>query len=485
MGRSGKKRLLFILEILILLFFIGGLYLYGQLTSRLEHIEQPVIQEEEIAVNPEVKESELTGYTTYALFGIDKRLKNVELSGENSDTIIVASINNDTGEVKLVSVYRDTVLDVGGGNYSKANSAYAAGGPERAISMLNTNLDLDITDYVTVDFNALATVVDLLGGLDVPLSYAEIVHMNNFCIEVSKETGKAYTPVELPPEEPQTPEGLEEIIGTYHLNGVQVTSYCRIRYTANLDMGRTERQRRVISMLVDKAKTAGLTTIFNIMDEVFTMVQTSLNQTEILKLIPAVIGYRLGSTTGFPFDYSMTDIYPGGTKISIIAPTSLTSNVSRLHEFLYGKTDYTPSAQVQSNSTRIAEMVSEGGQNFAITETPEESAEYTYQEPEDYGGGDYDYGGYDDGDYDDYGDYDGGYGGDDYGDSSYDDGSSGDDYDYGGYDGGDDYGDGGYDDGGSDYGDGGYNDGSYYGDNGYEDGGDYEEGNFGDGGEEM
>ncbi len=461
MGRSGKKRLLFILEILILLFFIGGLYLYGQLTSRLEHIEQPVIQGEEIAVNPEVKESELTGYTTYALFGIDKRLKNVELSGENSDTIIVASINNDTGEVKLVSVYRDTVLDVGGGNYSKANSAYAAGGPERAISMLNTNLDLDITEYVTVDFNALSTVVDLLGGLDIPLSYAEIVHMNNFCIEVSKETGKDYTPVELPPEEPQTPEGLEEIIGTYHLNGVQVTSYCRIRYTANLDMGRTERQRRVISMLVDKAKTAGLTTIFNIMDEVFTMVQTSLNQTEILKLIPAVIGYRLGSTTGFPFEYSMTDIYPGGTKTSIIAPTSLSSNVSRLHEFLYGKTDYVPSAQVQFNSDRITEMVSEGGGDFSITQTPEESAEYTYQEPEDYGG--YEDEGYGNYDYDggDYGD--GGYSDGDYGDGSYDDG----DYDEG------DYGDGSYDDG--DYS--GYDEGDS---GGYEDGGG-DSGGFDDG----
>lgn len=359
MERSGKKKLLFVLEILVLLLFIGGLCLYGQLMSKLEkvNVEEPVIQEEEIAVNPEVKESGLTGYTTYALFGIDHRSKNADLSGENSDTIIIASINNDTGEVRLVSVYRDTWLNVGEDTYYKANYAYGSGGPGKAISMLNTNLDLDITDYVTIDFDALVTVVDLLGGLDVPLSYAEIVHMNNYCIETAKETGKSYTPVETPPEEPQTPEELERVIGNYHLNGVQVTSYCRIRNTSTMDMGRTERQRRVISLLVDKAKTAGLTTIFQIMDEVFPMVTTSLNQTEILKMIPSVIGYRLGSTAGFPTDYQLMDIYPNGNRLSIVAPVSLEKNVIALHEFLYDRKDYVPSSQVVANSARIEELL--------------------------------------------------------------------------------------------------------------------------------
>ena len=243
--RKKSKKILFILEIVVLLLFIGGLYVYGQISAKLDKLDirETDLAEQDIVTNDQAPQ--MTGYTTYALFGLDHRSKNEKLNTENSDTIIIASINNDTKAVKLVSVYRDTLLNVKDDTYSKANSAYALGGPTQAVSMLNTNLDLNITDYVALDFNALATVVDCLGGLDIPLSYAEIVHMNNYCVETSEETGKSYTPVELPDPKP---EDEEAIVGTYHLNGVQATSYCRIRYTASLDMGRTERQRRVIQL---------------------------------------------------------------------------------------------------------------------------------------------------------------------------------------------------------------------------------------------
>ena len=141
--------------------------------------------------------------------------------------------------MKLVSVYRDTLLNLGNDTYSKANAAYAYGEAEQAITMLNTNLDLNISEYATVNFNALTTIIDDLGGLDMDMSYAEIVHMNNYCVETSEETGKDYTPIELP----DRPDDIEAVQYHYHLNGVQATSYCRIRYTASLDMGRTERQR--------------------------------------------------------------------------------------------------------------------------------------------------------------------------------------------------------------------------------------------------
>ena len=286
--RKKSKKILFILEIVVLLLFIGGLFVYGQISAKLDKIDiqETDLADQDIVTNDQAPQ--MTGYTTYALFGLDHRSKNEKLNTENSDTIIIASINNDTKAVKLVSVYRDTLLNVKDDTYSKANSAYAFGGPTNAVSMLNTNLDLNITDYVAIDFNALVTVVDCLGGLDIPLSYAEIVHMNNYCVETSEETGKSYTPIELPDPKP---EDEEAIVDTYHLNGVQATSYCRIRYTASLDMGRTERQRRVIQMIVDKAKKAGLSTIFDIMDQVFPMVKTSVSKTEILKMIPAMIGY--------------------------------------------------------------------------------------------------------------------------------------------------------------------------------------------------
>ena len=458
MAKPGKKRkVLFVLEIIVLLLFIGGLYVYGQISARLDKIEQPELDQEKVIVNQEAPK--MTGYKTYVLFGIDTRGGGSQYSAQNSDTMIIVSVNNDTKEVRMVSVYRDTLLNVGDDTYTKANAAYAYGGPEQAISMLNTNLDLDISDYATADFSALVEVVDDLGGLDIPLSYAEIEHMNNYCVETSKLTGKSYTPIEKP--EPK-PEDQEATVGTYHLNGVQVTSYCRIRYTASLDMGRTERQRRVLGMLFDKAKIAGLSSIFKIMDDVFPMVSTSLSKQDILGLIPTLVGYKFTDSTGFPQKYKFSNI-----KGSIIVPTDLENNVVELHKFLYDDQDYTPSSEVIARSNKILEIV--GGESKlddastatsqnTDTTTTNDTFVWSGDNGYDDTGDDYDYSGGDDysggGDYsggDDNsggGDYSGGddnSGGGDY--SGGDDNSGGDDYSSGDYGGGDTSGeDGGYED---------------------------------------
>lgn len=435
--RKKSKKILFILEIVVLLLFIGGLFVYGQISAKLDKIDiqETDLADQDIVTNDQAPQ--MTGYTTYALFGLDHRSKNEKLNTENSDTIIIASINNDTKAVKLVSVYRDTLLNVKDDTYSKANSAYAFGGPTNAVSMLNTNLDLNITDYVAIDFNALVTVVDCLGGLDIPLSYAEIVHMNNYCAETSEETGKSYTPIELPDPKP---EDEEAIVDTYHLNGVQATSYCRIRYTASLDMGRTERQRRVIQMIVDKAKKAGLSTIFDIMDQVFPMVKTSVSKTEILKMIPAMIGYSIDETTGFPNDYKFAQV-----KGSVIVPTTLESNVLKMHQFLYGDTSYTPTQDVLNRSAQITNIAGGGDVQDtapAVTDTPNDATDdsYTWQgdTSTDYSSTDTS----DDADYSTDTDYDSDYSGDDY---STDTDYSGDDYstdtDYSGGDSDTDYND--------------------------------------------
>ena len=460
--RKKRRKVLFILEIIVLLLFIGGLYVYGQISAKLDKIDiqETDLQEQDIVTNDQAPQ--MTGYTTYALFGLDHRSRNEKLNTENSDTIIIASINNDTKAVKLVSVYRDTLLNVKDDTYSKANAAYALGGPAQAVNMLNTNLDLNITDYVSIDFDALVTVVDCLGGLDIPLSYAEIVHMNNYCVETAEETGKSYTPVELP--EPK-PEDQEAIFGTYHLNGVQATSYCRIRYTASLDMGRTERQRRVIQMIVDKAKKAGLSTIFDIMDQVFPMVKTSVSKTEILKLIPAMIGYCIDETTGFPQDYKFATV-----KGSVIVPTTLDSNVLKLHQFLYGNTNYTPTQDVLNKSAQIAAIVG-GGQVQdtapAVTDAPNTTTDnsYTWEGSTDTSA-DYSY---DDTDYSDNTDYT------DYGNDTSDD----TDYSGGGDDSNTDYSGGGDDSGNDDSGAGDTGDDTSGG--GDESGGDDAEGDAGGG----
>ena len=412
MAKPGKKKkVLFVLEIIVLLLFIGGLYVYGQISSRLDKIEQPELKKEKIVVNQEAPK--MTGYKTYVLFGIDTRGEGSQYSAQNSDTMIIVSVNNDTKEVRMVSVYRDTLLNVGDDTYTKANAAYALGGPEQAITMLNTNLDLDISDYATADFSALVEVVDDLGGLDIPLSYAEIEHMNNYCVETSKLTGKDYTPIEKP--EPK-PEDEEAIVGTYHLNGVQATSYCRIRYTASLDMGRTERQRRVIQMIVDKAKKAGLSTIFDIMDQVFPLITTSVSKTELLNMVPSLIGYNIADTTGFPSKYKFADV----KNASMVVADTLEENVKELHAFLYGADEsYEPSQNIIEANDKIIELV--GGADTLVDEAPAVTSDDTSSDVVWQGDGSGNYGSDYSDDYSD--DYSSDYSDNDYSDDGFEDGS--------------------------------------------------------------
>ena len=333
--RLRKKRrrriIVLLLEIIILAVLCVAAYVIFKL-GKLNHV----------TLNADNNGWTQEGYTNIALFGNDSR-GDTGVDGESSrsDTIIIASLNNETKEVKLVSVYRDTMLEQEGQHYDKANVAYAQGGPEEAVSMLNRNLDLDIQDYVSVNFLALADVVDLLGGVDMDLTYEEVVHMNNYCVETSEVTGKDYERIE--PEE----------AGTYHLNGVQAVSYARIRYTSGGDFTRTERQRLLIEKVVEKAKDAGIVKINEIIDEVLPEVSTSLSSTEILQMAVGVFDYSLGATEGFPIDAATPESVPGYSG-SYVVPVGLEKNVIQLHEFLFPDEDYTPTEKLTSISDNIA-----------------------------------------------------------------------------------------------------------------------------------
>ena len=361
--RLGRK-ILFGFEILVLVLLVGVLFLYTQINKRMDKLDFTQAQDDqEVQINKTVAGSEvLSGYTNIALFGVDKRTEDEGLYG-NSDTAIIASINNDTKEVRLVSLYRDTYMRVdedqdGNGIYSKCNSAYLRGGPVQAINMINTNMDLDIQNYVSVNFSAMATVVDCLGGLDIPMSYEEIEHMNNHCVETSEQTGLDYTPIEKPDP---APEDQSKIIGTYHLNGVQVTAYCRIRQTASGDQGRTERQRLVLDMLADKAKSASFGTLSKIVDKVFPLIQTNFSKSELIKLGTSILDYNMGENTGFPVDYVMgADQTEPVTGLDCIIPTTLETNVKYLHEFLFSDEDYQPSETVTVRSDFIVDRTGFG-----------------------------------------------------------------------------------------------------------------------------
>ena len=409
--RLGRK-ILFGFEILVLVLLVGVLFLYTQINKRMDKLDFTQAQDDqEVQINKTVAGSEvLSGYTNIALFGVDKRTGDEGMYG-NSDTAIIASINNDTKEVRLVSLYRDTYMRVdedqdGNGIYSKCNSAYLRGGPVQAINMINTNMDLDIQNYVSVDFSAMATVVDCLGGLDIPMSYEEIEHMNNHCVETSEQTGMDYTPIEKPDP---APEDQSKIIGTYHLNGVQVTAYCRIRQTASGDQGRTERQRLVLDMLADKAKSASFGTLSKIVDKVFPLIQTNFSKSELIKLGTSILDYNMGENTGFPVDYVMgADQTEPVTGLDCIIPTTLETNVKYLHEFLFSDEDYQPSETVTVRSDFIVDRTG-FGESYVADERKylldDDDSSEGYSDSSDSSGGDtsedsYDYDMEDEGSYD-------------------------------------------------------------------------------------
>lgn len=376
-NRHIGRKILFGFEIVVLILLVGGLFVYTQINKKMDRLnfnkmdaEQQEGEPAQVEINESVSGSEvLSGYTNVALFGINEN---------NSDTIIIASINNDSKEIKMVSLYRDTYLRVaedeyGNGIYNKCNSAYLRGGPVSAVSMLNTNLDLDIQNYVTVDFAALSKAVDCLGGLDVDLSYEEIEHTNNYCIGTSEQVeGAEYTPIEKPP----MPADQSKIIGNYHLNGLQVTSYCRIRQTASMDMGRTQRQRYILNLMADKAKKSNLATLNKILDEVFPMVATNFSKSELIKLGSGLLSYKLEESTGFPLDYAMgKEVTEPVTGLDCLIPTTLATNVKYLHEYLFRDKDYIPSETVFIRSEFVADKT-----GFGNASVPEAS-KYLIVEP--------------------------------------------------------------------------------------------------------
>ena len=175
-GLSKKKKIALISVAVVLLLILIAVAIVAWKFSKLDTQEIP---EKDIIINDFGGEEPVgEGYTNFVLFGGDSRAGKVD-GDLNTDTIIIASLNNETREVKLVSVYRDTLLDLTNGRINKCNGAYAAGGAKQAINMLNMNLDLNIMKYVTVDFGAVAELVDMLGGIEADISQAEMYALNH------------------------------------------------------------------------------------------------------------------------------------------------------------------------------------------------------------------------------------------------------------------------------------------------------------------
>ncbi|MCI5791808.1 MAG: LCP family protein [Lachnospiraceae bacterium] len=325
-------------ELITLLVIFG----YGYFLRNWNLIQRPDIKLEAIENNNlsvEKKEEMEKGYWTVAVFGVDDRGDNLVARGLNSDVIIIANINRETGDIKLVSVFRDSYLNVSEKNtYNKINSAYAMGGPEQALAALNKNLDLNITNYVCFNWKAVADGINILGGVDgISLSKAELYYINAYITETVKVTGIGSYQL--------------KNTGEQHLDGVQAVAYARLRYMDN-DFARTERQRNVIKACFQKAKTADFSVLNNIMVTCFPQVATNINFNDIVSMAQNITRYNIADTAGFP--WSRGDAMIKG-KGDCVIPTTLESNVIKLHEFLFDDSSYTPSDAVLKISNKIKE----------------------------------------------------------------------------------------------------------------------------------
>lgn len=333
--KKRKKILIFSAEIIVLL--VTLVVLWGVLKG--EKVGKVEIKDSDLIMNDTVAENEtLKGYRNIALFGVDSTTGALT-KNTRTDTIIIASINQDTGDVKLVSVYRDTYLNLGNDTYGKCNSAYANGGPEQAINMLNMNLDLNITDFVTVGFKGLTDTIDALGGINIEVDSAELEHINNYQLCIAEDLKRSYTEV--------TKTGYQL------LDGLQSTAYCRIRYTKGNDFKRTERQREVLQATAEVAKKANLKSLTSIADSVFNELYTSLDLTEIISLLGDINKYNIVADEGFP----RQDMLKTG-KIKAhgdcVVADSLADNVKWLHEFLFEESAYQVTKEVQAYSDKVA-----------------------------------------------------------------------------------------------------------------------------------
>ena len=320
---STKKKVLKILlgifiTLLIIILAAGGTAIW-YIQDKVGKMNQVKIDETQIGLS---ENENLSKYRNIAIFGVDSRADDYG-KGNRSDCIIIASINNETHDVKLISVYRDTYVEIEGHGLDKITHAYSYGEAPLALKTLNTNLDLNIKEFVTVNFDSVSDAVDALGGIKMQVTSAETKYINSYIDEVSKVTGKKSKHI--------------TSAGTYNLDGVQAVAYSR-----------TERMRDVITAMVAKVKTKSVSQINKLADEILPKVYTNLSMTDLLSMVPAAASFKIGESIGWPYQTKgiTLDRWYG-------VPITLESNVKKLHQEVFGDENYEVPANVRTISQKI------------------------------------------------------------------------------------------------------------------------------------
>ena len=326
-----SKILLTLLVIIVIFLGVAGGSAIVFVQNKLGKMQQVNIDESQLGIS---ENGNLTGYRNIAIFGVDSRDDNLE-EGNRSDCIIIASINNKTKEVSLVSVYRDTYVNIEGHGLDKITHAYSYGSAQLAMQTLNTNLDLNIKEFVTVNFDSVAEAVDKLGGVTINIeSKEELKYLNSYIDETAKVTGKSNKKL--------------TATGRQTLNGVQAVAYSRIRYTSGGDYKRAERMRTVIEAMVTKLKTKSLSEMNDFVDFILPKVYTNITAGEIFKLMPSALSFKISDSMGWPYETKgiTLDRWYG-------VPVTLESNVTKLHQEVFNDKDYSVPDSIRTISNSI------------------------------------------------------------------------------------------------------------------------------------
>ena len=319
---KGLKIFLIILLVLVIIIVGLGVAGYTFVNGKIGKMQKENIDTTAVGINEETKQ-ELKGYRNIALLGIDSRADDYGL-GNRSDCMMIASINQETNEIKLISVYRDTyvyVMENGTKRLDKITHAYSYGGAQNTLKSLNEAMDLNITEFVTVNFDAVIAAVDSLGGVYIDIDNSEIKYINDYIDATSQSSGIKSTHV--------TKTGRQK------LDGVQAVAYSRIRYTSGGDYKRTERMRTVVEAMLSKAKTLGVSQLNSFADTILPKIRTNISSGDIWGLVPKLAAFKVTNSIGWPYETKgiTLDRWYG-------VPVTLESNVIKLHKEAFGQDDY-------------------------------------------------------------------------------------------------------------------------------------------------
>ena len=337
--KKWKIFLTVVLALLIIPVAAGAIYV-NFILDKVTVDDEEFDKDFDLMTNENLKESDIKNI---ALFGVDCRT--ADYKGCRSDVMMVLSYDMKNNDVTVTSLVRDTYVEIGDRGFDKLNHTYAFGGPELAIQTINKTFDLDIEEYVTVDFWAVESIIDAIGGVDINISSDELYHLNNYIDDLNNNS----------------PDGSKiskiSSSGVQHLSGRQAVAYMRIRYVGDGDFERMQRQREVMEVALEGVKSISLPNMLSLANDLLSRVKTNLNKGEIIDLVTKV------ATKGIPTmeQYQLPTRDGGvGTIIDGIyyfVPDTLLENVEEYHKVIYSEFEYIPSDAVIQMSNKLEQYL--------------------------------------------------------------------------------------------------------------------------------